>query len=308
MRRLDQRALDHRWRAILVQRRNERLADLQLGDRLLDIKLGIDTERLCRRLDRPLVARSESAQCMLDAITQLPGDLLGDIDRVLRDEIDAHALGADQANDLLHLILQRFGRVVEQQVRLVEEEHQLRLFRIAHLGQRLEQFGEQPEQEGRIELRAAHQPVGGEDVDHPAPLLVDGKKVVDLQRRLAEEHVRALALEAQQLPLDRADAGLGHIAVGARQVLRILVSEAQHGLQVAEVEQQEVVLVRIAEHDVEHAFLGIVEIEQAREQQRAHLRDRRPDREALLAVQVPEHRRIVGVGIVRHAQFLGATL
>ncbi len=80
-------------------------------------------------------------------------------------EEDAHALRADQPHDLLDLVLQRLGGIVEQQVRLVEEEHQPGLFRVADFGQRLEQFGEQPEQEGGVELGAAHQLVGGEHVD-----------------------------------------------------------------------------------------------------------------------------------------------
>ena len=36
---------------------------------------------------------------------------------------------------------------------------------IADLGQHLEQFAQQPQQEGRIELGCGHELVGGEDVD-----------------------------------------------------------------------------------------------------------------------------------------------
>ncbi len=78
----------------------------------------------------------------------------------------------------------------------------------------------------------------------------------------------------------------------------------EHRLQVVEVEQQQALLVGLAEDDVEHAFLRLVEVEQAGEQQRAHFRNRRADRVALLAEQVPEHRRIVRIGIVVHAQLL----
>src|SRR3546814_3774538 len=52
----------------------------------------------------------------------LARDRLGHVDRVLRHEIDADALRADQADDLLDLVGQRGRRVVEQQMRLVEEE------------------------------------------------------------------------------------------------------------------------------------------------------------------------------------------
>src|SRR3546814_20566285 len=72
------------------------------------------------------------------------------------------------------------------------------LFR-SDLGQRLEHFGQQPEQEGRIKLRARHQLVGGEDVDVAAPLLVAADHVHDIERRLAEEMVAALAFETEEL-------------------------------------------------------------------------------------------------------------
>ena len=65
--------------------------------------------------------------------------------------------------------------------------------------------------------------------------------------------------------------------------------EAEHRAQVLQVEQQQALLVGDAEGDVEHALLDVVEIHQARQQQRAHLGDGGADRMALLAEQVPEH-------------------
>ena len=126
---------------------------------------GIGAEGLGRGLHRLLVARREGAQRVLHAVAELRQHLVGHVERVLRDEIDADALGADQPHHLLDLLQQRLRRVVEQQMRLVEEEHELRLVRIADFGQFLEQFRQQPEQEGRIEPRILHQLVGGQDVD-----------------------------------------------------------------------------------------------------------------------------------------------
>ena len=87
-----------------------------------------------------LVARREGAQRMLDAVAELAGDLVGNVDRVLGDEIDADALGADQPHDLLDLFEQGRRRILEQQMRLVEEEGELGLVGIADLGKQLEQF------------------------------------------------------------------------------------------------------------------------------------------------------------------------
>src|SRR5688572_31037869 len=50
--------------------------------------------------------------------------------------------GADQAHHLLDLVEQRLGRFVEQQVRLVEEEDQLRLLHVAYFRQVLEELGQ----------------------------------------------------------------------------------------------------------------------------------------------------------------------
>ena len=62
---------------------------------------------------------------MLDPIAQLAEHILGHIRRILRDEKHANALGADQPRHLFNLGNQPIGRVVEQQMRLVEEKDQL---------------------------------------------------------------------------------------------------------------------------------------------------------------------------------------
>ena len=100
-----------------------------------------------RRFHRLLIARRESAQRMLYAVAQLAQHAVRDIQRVLGDEVNADAFGADQAHHLFDLGQQRRRRIVEQQVRFIEEEHQLRLFRVAHFRQVLKQLGQQPQQE-----------------------------------------------------------------------------------------------------------------------------------------------------------------
>ncbi len=65
----------------------------------------------------------------------------------------------------------------------------------------------------------------------------------------------------------------------------------EHGAQIIEIEQQQTLLVGDVEDDVQHAFLRIVQFQQTCQQQRPHLRNRRADRMALLAEQVPENDR-----------------
>ncbi|MPM94063.1 hypothetical protein SDC9_141206 [bioreactor metagenome] len=50
---------------------------------------------------------------MLHAVAELGKHAVGDVQRVLRGEIDAHALGANQAHDQLDALQQGFGRFVE---------------------------------------------------------------------------------------------------------------------------------------------------------------------------------------------------
>ncbi len=159
---------------------------------------------------------------VLHAIAELRQHLVGHVERILRDEIDADALGAHQPHHLLDLLQQRLGRLVEQQMRLVEEEHELRLFRIADFRQFLEQFRQQPEQEGGVEPRIGHQLVGGEDVDIAAAVAVGLHEVLQLERGLAEEFLAALVFQHQQRPLDGADGLLGDVAVACDRALDLV--------------------------------------------------------------------------------------
>ena len=149
-------------------------------------------------------------------------------------------------------------------------------------------------------------------------------EVVDIERRLAEELGRALILEDQQLALHGAHRRRRHIAVARHNPLgaflgRFLVfvlaggrDVGQHLAQVLEIDEALVLrvglaelVVGIAEHDVENAFLHIVEVEDAREKQRPDLEHAGTDGMALLAEQIPEHDRKL-VGLVFEAELLGA--
>ena len=126
-RRADQASLHHRRRAVAFEEGHQRLALPQFGDHRGGVELGILPERLRRRPHRLLVARREGAQRVLHAVAELRRHLVRHVERILGDEIDADALGADQPHHLLDLVEQRLGRVGEQEMRLVEEEHELRL-------------------------------------------------------------------------------------------------------------------------------------------------------------------------------------
>ena len=151
---------------------------------------------------------------MLDAVSQLAQDAVGDVGRVLRDEVHADALASDQADHLLDLADQRGSGVREEGMRLIEEENELRELLVADFRHVRIDVGQQPEQESRIELRVEHQLVGGQHAHHAAAVL-DREEVLDVEGRLGEELLRALVLQGEQRALDGADAGRGDVSVGA---------------------------------------------------------------------------------------------
>ena len=81
---------------------------------------------------------------------------------------------------------------------------------------------------------------------------------------------------------------LRDVAVARGEVAGALGDIGEERLQILQVEEQQPLLVGDPEGDVEDALLGVVEVEEAREEQRPDLRDGGADRMALLAEEVPE--------------------
>ena len=128
--------------------------------------------------------------------------------------------------------------MVEEEMRLVEEEYELGLLRIAHLGQLLEQLGQEPEQEGRVEARRVHELVGGKHVDIAAPIASRLHHVADIEGGLAEKMQRTLLLEHEQAALDRADRSFRDVAIFGRELGRALADIGDQRAQILEVEEQ----------------------------------------------------------------------
>ena len=241
---------------------------------------------------------------MLRPVAELAQHHVRHIKGVLGDEIDAHALGADEPHHLLDGRHQILRRAVKQEMRFIEEEDQLRLVGVAHFRERFEEFGEHPQQKGRVELGAAHELVGGQHIDDPAPVPVGADEILDGQGGLAEELVGALIFQHQQLPLDGAHGGGGHIAILLGEFGGVVRDHGEHGAQILQIQQQQALLIGDAEDDVEHAFLHIVEIKQARQQHRPHFREGGAHGMALLAEDIPEHDRET-IRRIGHANILG---
>ena len=165
---------------------------------------------------------------MLDAVGELREDVVGDVGGGLRHEEDADALRADELDDLNYLLHERLRRVREEEVRLVEEEYDARLFDVADLGELLEELRHQPEQERRIDGRAVDEAGAGQDVDISAPVEVRPHPVAYVEFRLAEEPLAALGLEGQQRALNGTYARGGDVAVHRRELGAVVAHVLEH--------------------------------------------------------------------------------
>ena len=83
-----------------------------------------------------MIARRKRPQRMLHAIAQLREHAIRNIQRILRDEIHAHALGAHEAHHQLDALQERLGRIGEKQMRFVKEKDEFGFVHIADFGQR----------------------------------------------------------------------------------------------------------------------------------------------------------------------------
>ena len=191
-------------------------------------------------------------------------------------------------------------------MRLVEEEDELGLVGVAHLGQFLEQFRQKPQQEGCIEPGRGHQLVSGQDIDPPPPIEIGAHEIGQFQRRFPEQPVAPLPLQHQKPPLDRADRGGRDISVAQGQRLAILAHPDQERLKILEIEQRQPLFVGHAEGDVQDALLRLAQFQKPRQQQGAHLGHGRAHRVARFAIEVPEGDREGGIGVIGKSDLRGA--
>ncbi|OPZ97354.1 MAG: hypothetical protein BWY71_01641 [Planctomycetes bacterium ADurb.Bin412] len=228
---------------------------------------------------------------MLDPVSQLAQHRVGDVLGVLGDEVDPHPLGAHQPDHLLDFLQQDFRRFVEEQVGLVEEEDQLGPVQVSRLGEPLKEFGEEPQEEGGVELGRLDESVRRQDVDDPPAGRVPGDEIPDVQSGLPEEELPSLVLQAQEGPLDGPDADCGNGAVLQHVVLGVFRHMLQHRPEVLQIQKKEPLVIGDPEHHRQDALLGRVQTQEPGQQKGAHVRDGGPHRVALTAVEVPEDRR-----------------
>ncbi len=153
-----------------MQRRHQCFASGEIGDRLKRVEIRVRTECIGCRLHGIGFARRIGAKRVLHAIAELRQNGFRHIERILRHEINADTLGADQAHHLFDTVDQSLRRFIEEKMGFIEEEDQPRLIGIADFRQFLEEFRHQPKQESGIEPRAHHQLVGSKHAHYTAPV------------------------------------------------------------------------------------------------------------------------------------------
>ena len=284
-------ALGQRRPALLIEQAHQGFAHAELGDGRGYIQTGVGAHGVGCGLDRLLVARGEGAQRVLHPVAQLSQHRIGDVQWVLCHKKHAHALGAYQPHHQLDALNQRLGRVIKEQMRLVKKEHQFGLVQVAYLGQGLEQLAQQPQQKSGVQARRIHQLVRGQDVDHPLAAAIGLHEIGNIEHGLAKKAVAALRLDLHQAALNSADAGGADVAVLSGVAGGVVAHVLAHGAQVFHVQQQQSVVVGNLKHQLQHAGLGVVQVEHARQQQWPQIAHCGAHRVALLPKHIPQRGR-----------------
>ena len=87
--------------------------------------------------------------------------------------------------------------------------------------------------------------------------------VVDIEHRLAEELIAALAFQGQQTALNCTDGGGGDVAIVGGELLGVVTDELQHAAQVFQIQQQQLIVIGDFKHHGQHARLCVVQIQHA---------------------------------------------
>ena len=199
---------------------------------------------------------------MLDARAELGKHVTWHVFGRLGHEDDADPLRADETHCLRDRVEKVPRRVLEQQVCLVEEEHEFRFVEVTDLRKVVEEVGEQPHEKGRVEFGLVLHPGHFEQADDAAAVRVDPQEISGVDLRLAEKYVGSLIGERDQLAQDHANGGTRQAAEAGELTLSFGTRQiAEHGAQVGEVDERESRPCRVVEDEAERGLLRAIEAE-----------------------------------------------
>ena len=118
---------------LFIQEGYQGFTGAELKKRIVSLESGICAEGIGSNLYCLLVLGAVGAEGVLYAVAQLAEDIGRDVRGALGDEIDANALGADEADNLLNLVCKGLGSAFKEHVGLVKEEHKLGKIHLSNL-------------------------------------------------------------------------------------------------------------------------------------------------------------------------------
>ena len=175
-------------------------------------------------------------------------------------------------------------------MRLIKEEHHLRLFGVSALRQFFKQLAHQKQHERCIQRRILHKLHAVQHVYVSPALLVALHPVAYIYRRFAEEFRAAFILKRYKAPLYRAQALRAHVSVFRGKLRPVFANVAQHGLKILYVYEQQLLIVRNFEHKVQYVALHVAQVHQPAQKHRPHFAHGCPYGVAVFAVYIPKPR------------------
>ena len=175
-------------------------------------------------------------------------------------------------------------------MRLIKEEHHLRLFGVSALRQFFKQLAHQKQHERCIQRRILHKLHAVQHVYVSPALLIALHPVAYIYRRFAEEFRAAFILKRYKAPLYRAQALRAHVSVFRGKLRPVFANVAQHGLKILYVYEQQPLIVRNFEHKVQYVALHVAQVHQPAQKHRPHFAYGCPYGVAVFAVYIPKPR------------------
>ncbi len=232
---------------------------------------------------------------MVNPVAQLPEHRLRHVEGALRHQPQPDSLGTDKPRRPFHRLHQRLGRVVEEHVGLIEQQHQLGPVQVAGFRHLLEDLAQQVQQHGRVQRRLGHEALGGEHVDDATTAGIDTHQIVDVQGWLSKEVAGAGIVEGQYGALNCAQAGARHESVFGLERGHVGAYPFQHCPDVCQVEQRQIALVRYPEYQAQRVRLYVLEAQEPPQQKRPQVRDRGTQWQAQGSKHIPEGGGIGGI-------------
>ena len=150
---------------------------------------------------------------MLYLESQLGEYCIRNIGRSLSTEDQSHSLGAYELDNILQLVEQGFGGLVEYQVGFIYENDQLRFLLVSYLRKGVVYLSQETEHEGREHLRTILYVGKADDIDHSPTLFISVEEVFGFKTSFSKEEFSSLVLQLYNLAQNSTGGRSGYTSV-----------------------------------------------------------------------------------------------